>query len=140
MTYLILRHAEQNERRQLFTLIGEYFASASLRREFGRPMTSDDGYIWFLAMAGETVAAFAALHVRKSGSAELCHAYTLPEYRRQGLNAELVRQRLEWADSTSLVSSVFTIMKPERLPKYAPLGFVEHGARGRYRIYVRQSK
>lgn len=140
MEFIILRHAAPSEKRQLFTLIGEYFASASLRREFGRPMTSDDGYIWFLAMDGETVAAFAALHVRKSGSAELCHAYTLPEYRRQGLNAELVRRRLEWADSTSQVSSVFTIMKPERLPKYAPLGFTEHGQRGRYRVYTRDSK
>lgn len=140
MTYLTLRHSDPAERRQLFTLIGEYFASPAIRREFGRPMSSTDDYVWFIALDGETVAAFAALHIRKSGSAELCHAYTLPQYRRQGVNAELVRQRLEWADAAPGVRSVFTIMKPERLPKYAPLGFAEHGQRGQYRVYVRQAK
>lgn len=140
MIYLTLRHSEIGERRKLFGLIGEYFASPSIRREFGRPMSSTDEYVWFLALADETVAAFAALHVRKNGSAELCHAYTLPEYRRQGLNAELVRLRLAWADNDSSVRTVFTVMKPERLPKYAALGFVEHGQRGKYRVYVRQAK
>lgn len=137
MNILILRHAVEGERRQLFTLIGEYFACPKIRREFGRPMSSGDDYVWFVAVDADRAIAFAALRVR-NGKAEMCHAYTLPEWRRQGINSALVAERLQWADRDLSIRQVFTIMKPVRAPKYAPMGFVEHRKRGQYSCYIRE--
>ncbi len=138
MEYLVLRHSIEDEKRRLFCLLGEYFASAALRREFGRPMSSDDNHVWFLALDGKAVAAFASLHIRKSGSAELCHAYTNPEYRRQGLNTELTRRRIEWARESGLVKVLVTTVDPSREHRYVPHGFRHHRRRGRWAVFTRE--
>ncbi len=129
MEYLILRHKEKEERTKLFSLIGEYFASASIRREFGRPMSSDDTYTWIIALYGNSVAAFAALRVARNGNAELCHAYTFPVYRCQGINRKLSEMRLELAHELG-AKAIYTTIDPDRLTKYP--GFVPHRRKGRW--------
>lgn len=129
MECLILRHKEKEERKKLFSLIGEYFASASIRREFGRPMSSDDTYTWIITLDGVTVAAFAALRVARNGHAELCHAYTFPMYRCQGINRRLTEMRLDLAQGLG-VKAIYTTINPDRFPKYP--GFVPHRRKGRW--------
>lgn len=136
LTILTLHHADEAERRKLFCLIGEFFASPAIRREFGRPMSSTPEYTWLVAMDGEAVAAFAAVRVRRNGKAELCHSYTVPAYRRQGFNGWSIQRRCELAAEQG-ATEIHTIISPARASKYEALGFRFHSQRGRWSVYVR---
>lgn len=117
MDYKILRHADGNEKRELFCLLGEYFASDEIRKEFTRSMSSDDTYTWVVALDGDCVAAFGALRLPASGKAELRHDYTLPGYRGRGINRRMVDMRIDLARQLG-AESIYTTIDPSRNGKY----------------------
>lgn len=131
MEYKILSHADKAQRRELFALIGEYFASAAIRRDLGRPMSSDDSYTWIIAMDGDTVAGFSAIRLYKDMVAELVHAYTMPDYRGQGINKAMVDLRMEVAKQLG-AKSVHTTIDPNRLSKYP--GFAPKTTKGKWLV------
>lgn len=119
-----------NHSRELFCLIGEYFASAELRKEFGEPMTSDKSYTWFLALEEETVQGFSAVRVG-SKKGELNYCYVLPEYRGRGVATKLLESRIEYLRSIG-VEIIETIIVPGRLGAFEKHGFKEISRRGQY--------
>lgn len=131
MEYEVLSHGNPEQKRRLFCLIGEYFASASIRREFERPMSSDEAYTWIVALDGDTVAAFSAIKIAKNGNAELVHAYTFPAYRCQGINRHMGEMRIELAKQLG-AKSVHTTIDPARLAKYS--GFAPDIQKGKWLV------
>lgn len=115
--YRTYSHADKAQRRELFALIGEYFASEEIRKEFTRAMSSDDTYTWVVALDGDEVAAFGALRVPESGKAELRHDYTLPAYRGRGINPHMVDMRIALAKQLG-AKSIYTTIDPSRIDKY----------------------
>lgn len=130
---LILRHANAEEKKRLFCLIGEYFADPDLRRQFGRAMTSTPEYTWIVALDGEAVAGFGGLHIRKNGHAELCHSYTEKVYRGMGFNAYAIEERCRIAKDAG-ATSIDTIVDPKRAAKYKSFGFERHAQRGKWLV------
>lgn len=110
--------------------MGEFFASPEVRRALGRPMSSKPGYVWWVALYGPTVAGFAALAPGRNKSAELCHAYVLPEYRLRGIYRSLLQARIGYGKErfnrlvTTATDSSRLALKSE--------GFQHIGYRGRY--------
>lgn len=76
-------------------LMGPFFASATIRRELGRPLSSDENYVWWISLDGGKVTGFGAIR-QKRKVVEFCHAYVFPSCRGQGIYREIVRQRLEY--------------------------------------------
>ena len=65
--------------RELFGLVGEFCASATLRAELGTPISSAQGDTWLVAQEreGEPVAGFCVVSRQKNGRARL-HALLAP--------------------------------------------------------------
>lgn len=118
MDYRVFTHADKVQRRELFGLIGEYFASDEIRKEFTRAMSSDDSYTWIVALDGDIVAAFGALRINGT-KAELRHDWTMPSYRMQGINRRMVDMRIDLAKQAG-AKKIVTTIAPERAAKYPP--------------------
>lgn len=128
----IIKHSKE-----LFCLIGEYFASATIRKIFGEPMTSDEGYTWFLAMDGDTVQGFAAVRITPKNTGELNYCYVLPEYRGSGIATSLLNRRIAFLKENS-IKTAESIIVDSRLETFTKYGFEKIGNRGRY-IKIRKS-
>lgn len=123
--------------KELFCLIGEYFASAAIRKIFDEPMTSDESYTWFLAIDGDTVQGFAAVRITPKSVGELNYCYVLPEYRGNGIATNLLNHRIEFLKSLG-INTAESIIVDARLETFTGLGFEKVGSRGRY-IRIRKS-
>ena len=112
-------------------VMGPSFASAKVQRELGVPMTSDESTTWFVAKDGNDVAGFGAVRMLKSGVAELRHAYVFEPYRQQGIYAQLLDARLQFARQAGATSCRATVA-PALQQHYAGAGFTETRLQGRY--------
>lgn len=128
----VLEHG--SDTKQLFGLIGEFFASPSFRKLFGRPMASVRGDIWLVWVVDGQVLGFAALRLKPGKKGELCHAWTAESCRGKGFNTWSIARRVELARDHGL-KTVQTIIKPERAARYEALGFQSVIQRGQYTTY-----
>ena len=128
----VLEHGKDT--RELFALIGEHFASPTLRLSFGRPMTSVPGDLWLVWEVNGQVLGFAALRMKPGKSAEICHAWTDEGARRKGFNTWSVGRRVEMARDHGRCR-VQVIIKPARAARYEALGFQPVFQRGQYTTY-----
>jgi len=110
--------------------MGEQFASPVVRRELGRAMTSVPEYVWWVALEDDQVVGFAALAPQHDDSAELRHAYVMPEHRGQGLYCKLLEARIEYGREH--FARLYTVATDASKPGLEAHGFVEIGKRGRY--------
>lgn len=125
-----LHHADHADQPWIARLLGLAFADPTLRREFGRPMTSEPGYQWLVWHEGDAVRGFAALKVGKK-SGELCYSCTYKNWRRKGFNRWASDRRIAMAREAGL-DYVLTIVKPAREQRYLDRGFYRYGQRGQY--------
>ena len=113
---------------EFWRMAGPLFASAQVRRELGRPMTSSPMHVWWLAMIGGEVAGIAAIRRTKSYT-ELVHAYVLPVHRRKGIYTKLLRVRIAYAQPPLRATATAASQ-----PALEKAGFVQIGSRGRYAV------
>lgn len=126
----LYRHGEAD----FWQRMGPMFASAQVRRELGAAMTSDESYVWWVALDGDVVAGFAAMEVGK-GVCHLRHAYVDAAYRGQGLYRRLFDARLAAAVETGL--RIRVVVNARSLAMAQEHGFVEVGRRGQYTVMER---
>lgn len=132
----ILRHGDPEEKQRLFCTLGEFFASAQIRRELGIAMTSDERYVWFVAReeGEEEVTGFAALRI-DGEKADLCHAYTFEDWRGNGVNWMLVLRRIDYAVENGAYTMTVTV-HPDREAVYVNAGFELQRRSGQYGKYA----
>lgn len=108
-------------------LMGQYFASAKVKRDLGIAMSSDESYQWFLAFSGDRLAGFCAMTPEKVGS-RLRHVYVLEEFRSNGVATQLIGVAI----SGSAKPIILTV-KSEDSSLYSRFEFKPNGkARGQY--------
>ena len=112
--------------------MGPFFASASVQRELGVRMTSDDSYTWWLALDESSgVAGFAAAEEQKNGVVILRHAWVRREHRENGIYEDLFDRRL--SDLKDAGHDRFRVTtKGNALELIKRKGFEEAGGRGSY--------
>lgn len=81
---------------RFYPLLGPYLARRDLVTALGGPLYDDPGKHWWVAFEGEAMMGFGAVVVQ-GRAAHFCSDYVLPEYRRQGLHARLIAERLTWS-------------------------------------------
>lgn len=80
----------------MYMHVAEYAMDPKIIREFdGYPILSDENYQWFLVFDKDKMIAFASIKIF-SNKVKFISTYVLPEYRRKGIHAELIKQRLDW--------------------------------------------
>lgn len=131
----ILKHSVEAEKKELFCLIGEYFASALVHKELGEAMVSDEKYTWFVAMNSDSVQGFAAVKVMKSGS-EFSYWWVLPEHRKNGVSVDLFAAAMDYLEALE-VSKIEATVSEARLETFKKAGFEKVSQRGRW-IRVRK--
>lgn len=119
-------------------LMGSYFASRSVRRELGIPMSSDENHVWFIAMGPESVAGFAAIETQKRGCF-LRHVYVKADHREKGLMKKLVQEAVKYAKSIS-VSAIHVTVAAKLVDFYTENGWSESNTRGQYHTLILKLK
>ena len=121
--------------RDLWCLLGPFFASPEVRRELGLPLTSEEGYVWWAALDGEEVIGFAALKVGRR-AVEFRHAYVLSQYRGRGIYGRLFAARLAYG--RELRRPLVATVNDHSLPVFLAHGFAVASRRGKYhRVLLR---
>lgn len=117
---------------EFWALLGPYFARQEYRREMPY-LKDDDGYVWFVAMDGGTLAGFASLHVDRRGG-HLHGLYVAPDYRGQDIARQLVQARLDYLRSLGNVHIVTATCNEQSKPLLQEFGFQPRGQRGQYTV------
>lgn len=112
-----------------WNLMGPFFASAAVRRELEIAMSSDENYIWFLALDGGAVIGFAALEMNGE-VAILRHAYVVPERRANGIYVKILAARLDYAKTRASLLKVTA--DPEMTETLKAQGFEVVSHRGKF--------
>lgn len=119
--------------RQLWCKIGVYFASREIRAELGGPMSSDEGYHWWVAEEKGQVVGFGALEMKKS-SAWLRHSYVFKANRNNGVYGKLLAERIKFAHQNGdVLKHITCVATAESLPSLLKVGFVITTERGKYK-------
>jgi len=123
----VIRYAHGEK--DFWQIMGPCFASAEIRRHLGVPLTSDEGYVWFLAMNGVELSGFAAVKAQKNGICEFKHAYIFGDYRKNGLYTKLLKARLDYAKEIGCTTCKATVApalrestSPPGSPRYKTQG------------------
>lgn len=102
MKFITLHHSPE-QKKDLFALIGEYCASAEVRANLGGPISSSAGHTWLIALDGDLVAGFAAIHPLKSKDcAVLAHLYAVDG--RDSTRAALMQRAEKLAAKTGMTN------------------------------------
>lgn len=121
-----------NEDERFYATLGPWLSRRSVVNELGSPIWDDDGKEWFVAFRGRKLVGFAALR-RVGQHLSLVSAYVLPEHRRQGVYAALVRARVEAAGSEALKA----VATADAVPALKRAGLKQSGERGKYTVMER---
>lgn len=105
---------------KFYALLGRFLSRREIVRELGHPIWDEDEKRWWIAMAGKQVVGFAALK-----GEVLCSAFVVPEYRKQGIYARLVRDRVA-------AGGKFAIATPASRQILEKLGFTAGKQQGKY--------
>ena len=117
----------------LFSLIGEYCASSAVRRALGCAISSSPGQVWYVAIEGDTVHAFASVRIQK-GNGLMRHLYAIVDD--NGIWEMVLQHCVEHARQKN-ARSVRVIDYISMEDRYARVGFVPQGLlRGRFVEYI----
>ncbi len=122
-----------NDNVQLFSLIGEYCASSAVRSALGCAISSSPGQVWYVAVEGDTVHAFASVRVQK-GKGLLRHLHAIVDD--NGIWEMVLQHCIEHARQKH-ARQVRLIDYISMEDRYARAGFVPQGPpRGRFVQYL----
>jgi hypothetical protein len=119
------------EDEDFWRLMGRYFASAKIKRDLGISMSSDESYVWFLALDKGSVVGFCAIVPSKS-CCELKHDYVFSD-RGGATHQKVVSEALKYAIKTkSLDKPIKSTVRFSELSFYETLGFLKVSDKGQY--------
>lgn len=116
-----------NNHRAFYPTLGPFLSRRAIVKEIGGPIWDDDNKTWWVALRGKTVLGFAAAR-DDTRHITFQSAYTLPDYRRQGIYRTLLQARLDVYTG----HPIRAVCTPASLPVLLAHGFVVVRARGSY--------
>lgn len=122
---ITLRHGEG----EFWNLIGPFAFSRAVRRELEIAMSSDENYIWLIAVQDGDVLGFAALEI-DGDTAVFRHAYVVPAHRSDGLYGELLAARMTLARQHAKQAKVST--HGDNVAIFERMGFKTETMRGKW--------
>lgn len=130
-------HDDSNER--FWAKMGPHFASPAVRNAVGGFMTSGPQFTWWVAIDdSEQVMGFCAAKKEKAGAqVYLTYAYTLPDYRGQGVYTALFAARLNAVLLWLGVRRLYAVCSAASLPMLLAHNFVPCGQRGHFIVVER---
>jgi GNAT superfamily N-acetyltransferase len=114
---------------EFWARMGPFFAQRRYRRAMPY-LVDDDGYIWFLAVDGETVLGFGAVHETKDYGV-LSGLYVAEKHRGNGVARKLIDARIRWCLEKGLKKAKTTASSDSR-PIFEKSGFAVTGTKGQY--------
>lgn len=114
---------------EFWALMGPFFAQRKYRREMPY-LVDDEGYVWFLAMDGDILMGFVAVHAMKD-HAVVSGLYVREDRRGNGLAKKLIAACLKWSAGEKILK-VKTTASPDSRPVFGKMGFSETGQKGQY--------
>lgn len=116
-----------NRDRSFYNIMGPYLSRRHIVKEVGGHIWDEDTKTWYVALDGRQVAGFCA--ARDDGSSvRFQSAYTVPDYRRQGVYRTLFIARLaDWKDRP-----LKAVATEYSLPVLLAHGFTVHRQRGQF--------
>lgn len=125
-----LMSAESDGEREFFGIMGKFFASMQIRRDFGYAVY-DDGRQWIVAFVGERVVGFGSFGIDKKNRGRLYDAWVDPEYRGRGIYKRITDYRLAWLRDHH-ADGVLAVVKPRMKDLYERHGFAEMKRLGKF--------
>jgi len=108
-----------NEHPDFYRLAGPFLSRREIVKELGGPIWDEDGKLWFFAMRKGKVAGFATMTVKGQINV-FQEAYVLPEYRGQGIHADLIDARITHCQPGSTIE---TLIFNKSVDEYKARGF-----------------
>lgn len=108
-----------NEHPDFYRYAGPFLSRREIVKEMGGPVWDEDGKLWFFAVHNELVLGFATMTI-KDTLAVFDEAYIQPEYRHQGLHADLIDARLAHCPKGTTIQ---TLIFNKSLDEYLKRGF-----------------
>lgn len=114
-------------------LMGRNFASSQIKRDLGIAMSSDDSYLWFLALEKGSVVGFCAIVPSKS-HCELKHDYVFSD-RLGATHKKIVSEAVKYAAKTkALQKPIKATVKATEIDFYEMAGFSKVSTKGQYAV------
>lgn len=129
ITYRLMS-VESDGEKEFFSVMGKFFASMQIRRDFGYPIY-DDNRLWLVALVSDRVIGFGSFGIDKKGRGRLYDAWVDPEYRGQGIYKSIINYRLAWLHDHH-ADNVLAVVKPRMKTLYERHGFSEEKCAGQY--------
>lgn len=130
-------HNDTDER--FWAKMGPHFANPAVRNAVGGFMTSGPQFTWWVAFDdAEQAMGFCAAKREKAGAqVYLTYAYTLPDYRSQGVYTALFAARLAAVLPWPGVWRLYAVCGAASLPMLLAHGFAPCGQRGHFTVVER---
>ncbi len=125
-----LMSVESDGERDFFAVMGRFFASRRICRDFGYAIY-DDGRQWIVAFAGERVVGFGSFGIDSKGRGRLYDAWVDPDFRGKGIYKRITDYRLAWLQDQH-ADKVLAVVKPRMKDLYERHGFAEVKRLGKY--------
>lgn len=132
---MIRIYSSDYQNAEFYSKMGKYFASLEIAKELERQLYNKPNSVWYLSTYKHNILGFAALF--DNGKYYfLDNLYVLPEYRNTGTAREIVQEIVsDHADKPiKLIAN-----NPYAIKIFGSLGFVEDGANGKYKKYIKHS-
>lgn len=114
---------------EFWAFMGPFFAQRKYRREMPY-LVDDEGYVWYLAMDGDILLGFAAVHAMKDHSV-VSGLYVREDQRGNGIAKKLIAACLKWSAGKK-INKAKTTASPDSRPVFEKMGFRETGQKGQY--------
>lgn len=130
---MIKVYRSENQGRDFYALMGEYFASLEVAKELERQVYNKPNTTWCVSTIREKVVGFASVY--DAGKFYfLDNLYVVPLYRSIGNAREIVKTLVcEFTDKPIKCLAV----NPYAIRIFEDFGFVEGGANGKYKKYIK---
>lgn len=108
----------------IYQNLGRFSMDRSVIRAFkGYPLLTSENHTWFIALAGDDIVGFAAVEILKNNNTAIfMNDYTLPDYRKKGIHAKLIKKRLAFVKKAKVKMATADCTK-SCIKQYTKQGF-----------------
>lgn len=114
-----------------WSVLGPFATSREVLRETGEKYVVVNGDVWFAAYFGDLVVAVACLRRTGKETGRLVHDYTRPSFRRRGVHATLIQERVRDAEKSGILR-LHAVASAAALSGFLGAGFRVVGRKGRF--------